>query len=120
MSLPEVLLWQQLRRRPGGHKFRRQFPTDRMTTDFACLERRLVIEVDGEAHSFGDRPRRDAARDAALSREGFRLLRIAARDVLKNMDGVIRYIVEACSNVGPLHRPSGGSPPRSGEEFGTG
>jgi very-short-patch-repair endonuclease len=117
MSLPEVLLWQQLRRRPGGYKFRRQFPTERITTDFACLERRLIIEVDGEAHNFGDQPRRDAGRDAVLGREGFHVMRIPVGDVLRNMDGVIRYIVDACSNVGPLHRPSGGSPPRTGGEL---
>jgi very-short-patch-repair endonuclease len=117
MSLPEVLLWQHLRRRPGGYKFRRQFPTDKMTTDFACLERRLIIEVDGEAHNFGDQAQRDAGRDAVLGREGFHVMRISARDVLRNMDGVIRYIAAACSGVGPLHRHSGGPPPRSGEEL---
>ena len=119
MSLPEVLLWQQLRKRPNGLKFRKQFPFCEITVDFACLERRLIIEVDGEGHSFGDQPRRDAARDAILEREGFRILRIAARDVLKNVDGVLRYIVAACSEGGPLHRsaPLNGPPPRSGEEL---
>ena len=38
-SLPEVLLWQQLRKRPDGVKFRKQFPIGEMTVDFACLER---------------------------------------------------------------------------------
>src|SRR4051794_9778274 len=61
MSLPEVLLWQQLRKRPEGLKFRKQFPFGDMTLDFACLERRLILEVDGEGHSYGDQPRRDAA-----------------------------------------------------------
>ena len=70
MSLPEVLLWQVLRKRPDGFRFRRQFPIRQMTADFACLERRLIIEVDGEGHSFGDQPRRDLVRDAILRREG--------------------------------------------------
>jgi very-short-patch-repair endonuclease len=137
MSLPEVLLWQQLRRRPGGYKFRRQFPTAGLTTDFACLERRLVIEVDGETHDFGDRPRRDAARDALLMRTGFVVLRIRARDVLQDLDAVVRWIVARCTERnpprngevaagrrsragdggGPLHQPSAGPPPRSGEEL---
>ncbi len=119
LSLPEVLLWQQLRKRPHGLKFRKQFPFREMTVDFACLERRLIIEIDGEAHSYGDQPRRDAARDAILKREGFRVLRIAARDVLKNMDGVLQFIAASCSDVGPLHHNAArrGSPPRSGEEF---
>jgi very-short-patch-repair endonuclease len=119
MSLPEVLLWQELRRRPGGYRFRRQFPTGQMTADFACLARRLVIEVDGEGHSFGDQPQRDAARDAALEREGFQVLRIPAREVLKNMDGVLRYILAICSEVGPLRqaRCAGLPPPRPGEDL---
>ena len=49
MSLPEVLLWQQLRETTGRDcKFRKQFPIGEMTVDFACLEQRLIIEVDGE------------------------------------------------------------------------
>jgi very-short-patch-repair endonuclease len=119
MSLPEVLLWQALRRRPGGLKFRRQFPNDRITTDFACLSHRLIIEVDGDGHSFGDQPRRDVARDALLRREGFHVLRIAARDVLKDMDGVLRWIVATCGEVGPLHHSAAlnGPPPRAGEDL---
>ncbi|MFL6725529.1 MAG: endonuclease domain-containing protein [Sphingomicrobium sp.] len=117
MSLPEVLLWQVLRKRPAGLKFRRQFPISKITTDFACLERRLVIEIDGEGHSLGDQPRRDAVRDALLEREGFRVLRIAARNILKDMDAVVRFILATCSDVGPLHQPAAGSPPRSGEEL---
>jgi very-short-patch-repair endonuclease len=110
MSLPEALLWQHLRKRPAGLKFRRHFALGEMTVDFACLERRLVIEIDGEGHSFGDQPRRDA----------FRVLRIAARDVLKNMDGVLRFIVASCGDVGPLHHNAArcGPPPRSGEDLG--
>ena len=118
MSLPEVLLWRELRQRPGGLKFRRQFPIDCMTADFACLERRMIIEVDGQSHNFGDQPRRDAARDALLRRDGFRVMRIAARDVLRDLDAVLRGIVAACSDVGPLHHTASrrGPPPRSGED----
>ena len=58
MSLPEVLLWVQLQRHPGEHKFRKQVPQHPYTLDFACLKARLCIEVDGEAHNRGDQPRR--------------------------------------------------------------
>ena len=117
MSLPEVLLWQVLRKRPAGLKFRRQFPVGQITVDFACLERRLIIEVDGEGHSVGDQPQRDHARDAVLKCDGFRVVRIAARDVLQDMDAVLRFIVAACGDVGPLHQPAAGPPPRSGEDL---
>ena len=119
MSLPEVLLWQQLRKRPDGLKFRKQFPIGEMTVDFACLQRRLIIEVDGEAHSRGDQARRDAERDALLRSQGFHVRRIAARDVLSDLDAVLRHIVATCDEVGPLHHDAArrGSPPRSGEDF---
>jgi very-short-patch-repair endonuclease len=119
MSLPEVLLWQQLRKRPHGLKFRKQFPLGELTVDFACLERRLIIEVDGQGHSFGDQPRRDAARNAILRREGFGVVRIAASDVLKDMDAVLHFIVVTCSEAGPLHHDAArrGPPPRSGEDL---
>ena len=119
MSLPEVLLWQELRKRPNGLKFRKQFPILQMTVDFACLERRLVIEVDGEWHGFGDQPERDAGRDALLKQEGFQVIRIAARDVLKDMDAALRRIIGACGDAGPLHHDAArrGPPPRAGEDF---
>jgi very-short-patch-repair endonuclease len=117
MSLPEVLLWDALRKRSLGLRFRRQFPSDRLTVDFACLSHRLIIEVDGEQHGYGDQPQRDEARDAILQREGFAVMRIAARDVLKNLDGVIRSIVSYCSEAGPHHQPAAGPPPPAGEEL---
>jgi len=119
MSLPEVLLWQELRNRPGGFKFRRQYPEDHYILDFACLETRMGIEVDGEAHSGGDRPARDVRRDARLNQLGFEMLRIPARDVLQNLEGVVATIVDQCRARGPLHHPAspGGPPPRSGEDL---
>ena len=116
-NLPEVMLWRELRRRPGGHKFRRQHPISDCVLDFACLDRRLAIEIDGAAHDRGDRPERDARRDAYLRSRGFEVLRLSARDVLRNLDGVVIAIVSACDRRSPLHhQPSaGGPPPRTGE-----
>jgi very-short-patch-repair endonuclease len=114
MTLPEVLLWRELRGRPGGFKFRRQHPAGPFILDFACLEARLAIEVDGEAHDRESVAVRDAARDEWLMAQGYRTLRIAAQDILHNMDGAVAYILAQCQ---PLHRPSGGPPPRAGEDF---
>jgi len=117
MTLPEILLWNALRTRPSGLRFRKQHPVRGYVADFACLSHRLIIEVGGEAHNRGDRPRRDAARDASLREEGFDVLRIAAREVLDNLEGVVAGIVARCSEVGPLHRPAAGPPPRAGEDL---
>lgn len=70
MTLPEGMLWQMLRQRPDGLKFRRQHPIGRYVVDFYCPAARLVIEVDGESHSRGDRPERDHQRDAWLKIAG--------------------------------------------------
>ena len=116
MSLPEVLLWRELQKRPGGYKFRKQFPYLGFSVDFACLSARLAIEVDGEAHDRGNQPEFDLKRDEQLRGAGFTMLRIPAREVLSNMDGVIAGIVARCGEAGPLHRPAGGPPPRAGED----
>lgn len=116
LTLPEVVLWQQLRKRPDGLRFRRQIPCNGYVIDFACLERRLAIEVDGEVHSMGTNPLRDEIRSNRLAAAGFRMLRIAARDVLNNLDGVMVHILTICANR-PLHRSSSGPPPRSGEDW---
>jgi very-short-patch-repair endonuclease len=119
MSLPEVLLWQQLRQRPGGFKFRKQFPQEHYVIDFACLAVRLAIEVDGEAHDRGNRPQRDIVRDAHLTGLGFSMMRIPAREVLGNLEGVLSGIVERCRALRPLHHDAArrGLPPRSGEDL---
>ena len=114
-NLPEVLIWRELRKRPGGYKFRRQHPLGELVLDFACLERRLVIEIDGVAHERGDRPERDIRRDVWLEARGFAVLRLPADYVLKNLEGAIAAIVAACDARSPLHHPSGGPPPRSRE-----
>jgi very-short-patch-repair endonuclease len=116
-NLPEVLVWRELRKRPGGYKFRRQHPLSGLVLDFVCLERRLAIEIDGGSHGFGDRPERDERRDAFLRSQGFAVLRLPARYVLKDLAGAIAGIVAACGEATPLyHQPAaGGSPPRAGE-----
>jgi very-short-patch-repair endonuclease len=98
MSLPEGLLWQVLRRRPGGFKFRRQHPLGPFIVDFFCASRHLAIEVDGIAHDMGENPMNDAIRDAYLREHGIRIVRFAAKDVLRNMNGVVKVILAEASS----------------------
>ena len=117
MSLPEVLLWQQLRQRPGGFKFRRQHPEGAIVCDFCCLSARLLIEVDGSAHDMGDAPHYDRRRDMKMLERGYRMLRIPAQLVLDDLGDAVNAVVAACREVGPLHRPADGPPPRAGEDL---
>ncbi len=92
MSLPEVLLWRELRKKPKGAQFRRQHPAGHYVLDFFCATANLAIEVDGEAHNRGSRPARDSTRDRWLQSQGVEVMRIPAIDVLKNLDGVMQGI----------------------------
>ncbi|MEJ5975435.1 endonuclease domain-containing protein [Novosphingobium sp. PS1R-30] len=93
MSLPEVLLWQRLKSRPNGLKFRKQHPAGPFVLDFYCHEARLIVEVDGAAHDMGDRPERDEARDRHFHALGFHILRIPATDVLRDPDEIAAAIL---------------------------
>lgn len=114
MSPPEVLLWSQLRGKKLGFKVLRQHPIGPYVADFYVPAAKLVIEVDGSAHDYGNRPERDVARDRYMEERNYRAIRIGARDVMKNLDGVLSYIAVQVTN--PLHQPSAGPPPRPGEE----
>jgi very-short-patch-repair endonuclease len=94
MSLPEVLLWQQLRRQQAGYHWRKQHPAGPFDLDFYCDRAKLCVEVDGEAHDRGNRPGKDARRDAWLALHDILTRRIPAAEVLGNLDGVLASICE--------------------------
>jgi adenine-specific DNA-methyltransferase len=90
----ELRFWYEVRdRRLGGLKFRRQYLIGPFIADFVCLERRLVVEIDGGQHA--DRVVRDTARDAFIAAQGFQVVRFWNHEVLTNMDGVARTILAA-------------------------
>ncbi|WP_417593436.1 endonuclease domain-containing protein [Parasphingorhabdus sp.] len=98
MSLPEVLLWQQLKSRPHGLKFRKQHPVDPYIVDFYCAEKRLAVEVDGIAHDMGENPIRDEQRNAWLAERKLDVLRIPAKDILKDVTAAAQSIVDYADN----------------------
>jgi very-short-patch-repair endonuclease len=87
----EQLLWKQLRSRNlAHHKFRRQFPIDPYIADFACLELKLVIELDGGQHA--NRVEYDDQRSMFLEKRGFKVIRFWNNDVIENVEGVLEVI----------------------------
>jgi very-short-patch-repair endonuclease len=94
MTDAERKLWWHLRRLPIDHShFRRQATIGPYFADFACHERRLVIEVDGSQHNQPENVIRDTERSIYLQSQGYRILRFWNNDVLKNIDGVMEAIL---------------------------
>jgi very-short-patch-repair endonuclease len=89
LSPPEARLWSRLRIRATElPAFRRQHPIGPYVLDFYCAKARLAVEIDGMAHDLGVRPQGDSRRDAWLATRGVRVMRIAAADVMRNVDDV--------------------------------
>lgn len=97
MSVPERLLWQQLRKRPGGFKFRRQHPAGVYVLDFYCAQLRLAVEVDGWAHDSAETIARDRNRSAFLQSQGIATTRIPAKAVLDDVEAVVIRLLEICN-----------------------
>ena len=87
----EALLWERLRGRQLGVKFRRQHIVHPHVTDFCAPTVKLIIEIDGAVHR-GDRLIADAHRDADLERAGFRIIRVKAWMVERHIDVVLAVI----------------------------
>ncbi len=91
MTDAEQRLWRELRgRRFAGLKFRRQKPLGRYIVDFVCLERGLIVELDGGQHA--EQVVYDRQRDAWLNSQGFVVLRFWNHDVLQQTDTVLERI----------------------------
>ena len=92
MTPPEIALWLALQGNEEGLRFRKQHAAGPYVLDFYCAPARLAIEVDGESHNHGNRPERDATRDAWLIAQNIQVLRYPAREMLANLDDVLRQI----------------------------
>jgi very-short-patch-repair endonuclease len=101
MTPPERRLWNALKTRPEGFKFRRQHALDPYILDFFCCEAALAIEVDGLAHELGSNPQRDIRRDEWVADQGIHTLRFRALDVRDNLVGIIAVIVEESRKRAP-------------------
>ena len=111
MTDAERLLWKHLRgRQVSGCKFRRQHPFMDYVLDFVCLEKGLIVEVDGGQHQGSEK---DVLRDQRLREAGFRVLRFWNNQVLQETQAVVEVIFAALTDgVGtPESDPSPSQPP---------
>ena len=95
-------MWEVVRnRRLGGLKFRRQVSIDRYVVDFACVDARLVVELDGPFHD----AEHDAGRTRVIEAKGWLVLRFASKDVINgdiNVCAEILRHVEVCDGAHPV------------------
>ncbi len=112
----ERMLWQHLRLRQfGQHKFRRQRPIGSYIVDFVCLEKDLIIEVDGDQHD--ERTEYDEKRTRWLESQGFTVLRFSDHEVLTEIESVREVIWNELEDAPSLILPRNGGEEESIRAF---
>lgn len=91
----EDILWQKLRNNQLAVKFRRQHPIENFIVDFVCLQKALIIEVDGDYHENEEQKKYDEERSRLLAEIGFSILRFANSEVINDSEKVLSKIREA-------------------------
>jgi 5-methyltetrahydrofolate--homocysteine methyltransferase len=100
----EDVLWNILRgKKFDGNKFRRQHIIGKYIADFACLDRMLVVEVDGLFHQLPENTESDEVRTQWLNEQGFKVIRVINDDVINKTDQTIQVILSALNNQ-PSHK----------------
>jgi very-short-patch-repair endonuclease len=90
----EQKLWSRLRHHQmKGFQFRRQHPIGPFFADFVCIERKLIIEVDGSQHA--DQTVRDDDRSEFLRDAGYTVMRFWNYEVIGEIDEVVQRIANA-------------------------
>lgn len=92
MTDAEKAIWSQLRNQKLGVRFRRQHIIGDYIVDFICLEKHLIIEVDGRYHFTEEQKKEDEIRTQYLSKFGFRILRFTNAEVVADTENVVHKI----------------------------
>ena len=100
MTDSERKLWSGLRNEQLGVKFRRQHPLGNYIADFACLEPKLIVELDGSQHQTN--AEYDARRDEFMRGLGFDLVRFGSNEPLLNLEGVLQAISNRLTSLALL------------------
>ena len=108
----EWAVWNNLRDKKTGVKFRRQVPIGKYIVDFFSLEIGLVIEIDGSQHYEEKNISYDNRRTAFFKRYRIRIIRFNNHDVATNLDGIIEAVIK---KVNELKNEPGFSSPIAGK-----
>jgi 5-methyltetrahydrofolate--homocysteine methyltransferase len=112
----ENVLWELLKtKKLNGFKFRRQHIIDKYIADIICLDKRLIIEIDGLIHQLPENAANDQVRAAALEEKGFQVIRFTNQEVLHETEKVIKAILEKLKQLPSLKVSSNLSSPFGGQ-----
>ncbi len=106
----EQILWESLKTKKLGDKFRRQHIIDMFIVDFVCISKKLVIEVDGKYHDDASQQEVDTMRTQILNDFGFKVIRFTNEEVIGNIDSVISKIETVLKSL-PSGEVGGAPPP---------
>ena len=98
----ERLLWFYLSNKQLGVRFRRQHIIGQYIADFACLDKMLIIELDGGYHSLPEQQISDEQRTADLQKWGYRVIRFTNEELFNGIDLVLTKIKNALYENAPL------------------
>ena len=98
MTESERVLWEKLRKLNCGYHFRRQHPIGDYIADFICLQKMLVIEVDGGYHNKPQQQQEDQWRTKFLESKGYTVIRFNNEEISNNLHEVITRIKEQLFN----------------------
>jgi len=91
-TFAEEILWNYLKTKPLGLKFRRQHPFSSYILDFYCHALRLAIEVDGSVHDLEEIKKNDELRQKQMEQEGLSFLRFRNDEIKLRPEEVIKKI----------------------------
>jgi len=92
-TVAESVLWDLLRAKKTGFKFRRQHPIDVFIPDFVCLEHKLIIEVDGDYHLTAEQTELDNARTLILQDLSYEIIRFSNNEIIENPYFIVEKII---------------------------
>ena len=99
MTIAEKILWEGIRNKKTGYKFRKQHPIGDYIADFICIEKKLVIEVDGGYHNTLEQQQDDRVRTIDIEKMGYSVIRFTNEEVEQDLQNVIMKIKQTLYNT---------------------
>ena len=112
----EKILWDLVKTKQlQGYKFRRQHIIGNYITDLVCLDRRLIVEIDGLIHQLPENLESDERRTKELNRQGFKVLRVSNEQVINETEKTLKLIASTLDSQPSIKEEPGLSSPLGGQ-----